>query len=196
MGEHQIQPDLSGEELRTFTKRLLTDLRALESMLSDNMIESGTRRIGAEQELFLVGEGWRPAGVVMEVLEELDDGHFTTELGKFNLEANLDPLAFGGDCAPDGDAEGRLGCWVVWWLGHLFRVALLSEVFCSANLCATCLTISRAGSQKRGWTPPQLILRAYILSRSVTFQNRSSVSVSSLRSIVFPFCPPILPEKD
>jgi CBS domain-containing protein len=98
MGEHQVEPDISGEQLRLFTKSLLNDLRALETMLEDGMIESGVRRIGAEQEIFLVDDSWRPAGLALEVLEELDDPHFTTELGKFNLEVNLDPQAFGGDC--------------------------------------------------------------------------------------------------
>ncbi len=98
MGEHQVRQDLSGDQLRLFTKRLLTDLRALESMLADGMIESKVRRIGAEQEFFLVGDGWRPACLSMEILEDIDDPHFTTELGKFNLEANLDPLVFGGEC--------------------------------------------------------------------------------------------------
>ena len=31
------------------------------------------------------------------MLEQLDDPHFTTELGLFNLEANCDPQPFGGD---------------------------------------------------------------------------------------------------
>ena len=98
MGEHRTQPDATAEELRLFTKRLLNDLRALTTMLEDGMIESGVRRIGAEQELFLVDESWRPAPLALQVLDALGDPHFTTELGKFNLEANLDPLLFGGDC--------------------------------------------------------------------------------------------------
>jgi len=34
----------------------------------------------------------------MEILGAADDPHFTTELGRFNLEINLDPLEMGGDC--------------------------------------------------------------------------------------------------
>ena len=98
MGEHRVQEDISGEELRLFMKSLLTDLRALETMIGSGMIESKARRIGAEQELFLLGEGWRPASLALEVLEKIDDPHFTTELGKFNLEFNADPLEFGGNC--------------------------------------------------------------------------------------------------
>jgi len=98
VGEHQTRTDATAEELRLFMKRLLNDLRALETMLAEGAIESGVRRIGAEQELFLVDESRRPAARNLEVLEALDDPHFTTELGKFNIEANLDPLLFGGDC--------------------------------------------------------------------------------------------------
>lgn len=32
----------------------------------------------------------------MQLLELLEDPHFTTELARFNLEINLDPLPFGG----------------------------------------------------------------------------------------------------
>ena len=98
MGEHDVREDISGEQLRLFMRHLLDDLRALERMLADGWIESGVRRVGAEQEMFLVGAGFRPAPLAVEALEAIDDPHFTTELARFNLEANLDPLSFGGDC--------------------------------------------------------------------------------------------------
>lgn len=94
--------DVSGEEqgpeaIRAFSKALLRDLQAMEQMIRDGMIESGVRRIGMEQEMFLVNEGWRPAPVAIEVLERLD-GPFTTELALFNLEANLEPRLLEGRC--------------------------------------------------------------------------------------------------
>lgn len=98
MGEHRVQDDITGEQLRLFMRNLLDDLRALERMLEDDWIETGVRRIGAEQEMFLVGPGWRPAPLATEVLAALDDDHFTTELARFNLEANLEPLTYGSDC--------------------------------------------------------------------------------------------------
>ena len=99
MGEHKVrEDDLTGEQLRLFMRQLLDDLRALERMLADGWIESGVRRVGAEQEMFLVGPAFRPAPVSMEVLEAIDDPRFTTELARFNLEANLAPLAFDSDC--------------------------------------------------------------------------------------------------
>lgn len=105
MGEHQVQDDITGEELRLFMRNLLDDLRALARMIEDGWIESGVRRIGAEQEMFLVGAGWRPAPIATEVLDVIDDPHFTTELARFNLEANLDPLVFGGDCLSRMEAQ-------------------------------------------------------------------------------------------
>jgi CBS domain-containing protein len=98
MGEQNIQGELEGERLRTFLRHLLDDLRALEWMISNDLIERGVKRIGAEQELFLVGPDARPAPAAMEMLAAIDDPHFTTEIAAFNLEANLDPLDFAGDC--------------------------------------------------------------------------------------------------
>ena len=86
------------ESLRAFTRSMLRDLAALERMIDSGAIESGVRRIGVEQELFLVDKGWRPAPVALEVLEKLGDESFTTELALFNLEINLEPLDLSGKC--------------------------------------------------------------------------------------------------
>ena len=60
MGEHDVK-ELNSESLRAFTRKLLGDLQALDLMLQHGAIESGVRRIGAEQELFLVDRGFNPA---------------------------------------------------------------------------------------------------------------------------------------
>lgn len=98
MGSHQVKSEQDGALRRRFMRSLLNDLRALEQMIAAGMIESGIRRIGAEQEMFLVDRNWRPASAALQILEDLDDPSFTTELGLFNLELNLPPLKFGGDC--------------------------------------------------------------------------------------------------
>ena len=95
MGEQKVDSSSSSEELQNFTRQLLEDVHALEHMLTEGMIESGVRRIGAEQELFLVDRSFNPAPRALEVLEELDDPTFTTELALFNLEFNLDPMVLG-----------------------------------------------------------------------------------------------------
>jgi CBS domain-containing protein len=87
-----------GELLRAFTKRVLRDVQALERMLRDGVFESGVRRIGAEQEVFLVDRDFRPAPSVLRMIEVLGDPHYVTEVALFNLEMNLDPQPWGGKC--------------------------------------------------------------------------------------------------
>ncbi len=97
MGQDLV-PERGSEAIRSFTKALLTDLRALEKMLADGMIESGVRRFGCEQEIFLVDHAWRPAPVALQILDLLDEDNFTTELAQFNLEMNIEPMMLEGGC--------------------------------------------------------------------------------------------------
>ena len=97
MGQDITGGNTGPDASRNFTKNLLRDLRALEQMLRDGMIESGVRRIGLEQEMFLVNQGWRPAPVSLQVLERLN-GSYATELALFNLEANVEPRVLTGRC--------------------------------------------------------------------------------------------------
>jgi CBS domain-containing protein/gamma-glutamylcysteine synthetase len=82
---------------REFISALLNDVDALERMLEEGTFESGVRRIGVEQEMFIVDRSWRPARGVMPILERIKDSHYTTELGQFQLEANCDPQHLAGD---------------------------------------------------------------------------------------------------
>lgn len=100
-----LAPQTSPEAIRRFTRALLRDLMAMERILSEGLIESGIRRFGAEQEMFLVNEAWKPAPVAVEVLDELNDEPFTTELARFNLEANLSPRVLEGSCFTDMQEE-------------------------------------------------------------------------------------------
>jgi CBS domain-containing protein len=92
MGEQDVVGKNEPALLREFTRSLLADLKALERIIAEDRIESGVRRFGAEQELFLVDQGWRPAPVSAAILEELADDRFTTEMGRFNLEINIPPM--------------------------------------------------------------------------------------------------------
>ena len=82
---------------REFMHAMLADLRALDRMLREGRFETGPRRIGAEQEMFLIDRQWGPARGSLQMLDRLRDPHFTTELGLFQLEANADPQLFTGD---------------------------------------------------------------------------------------------------
>lgn len=98
MGQHDVQQQQDERALRAFTRHLIQDVRALEHMLEHDLFETGVRRIGAEQELFLVDERYHPAPVIEAVMAHNTDERVVTELTQFNLEFNLDPLSFGGDC--------------------------------------------------------------------------------------------------
>lgn len=98
MGEQAITQFSDSNQKRAFTKRLLEDIRALDYMLENNMIERNTSRIGAEQELVLLDNQYMPALNNMLLLEKINDSHYTTEIARFNLEINLDPFDFKGDC--------------------------------------------------------------------------------------------------
>jgi CBS domain-containing protein/gamma-glutamylcysteine synthetase len=98
MGSNQISEVNDPALMRTFVRALLEDVHALERMLAQDRIESGVRRIGAEQEMFLVDRAYRPKAAVLQVLEHLQGQPFTTELAQFNLETNMPPMLLGGDC--------------------------------------------------------------------------------------------------
>jgi len=48
--------------------------------------------------MFLIDRHLRPAPVALEVLKQVGDPRLTTEIGKFNLEANLSPQHFSHHC--------------------------------------------------------------------------------------------------
>ena len=98
MGEHQVTRERDQSVQRAFMRALLDDVHALERMISEGLVETGVRRIGAEQEMFLVDGAWRPTPLAEPVLARLNDEQFTVELARFNLETNLSPQLLGGRC--------------------------------------------------------------------------------------------------
>lgn len=98
MGQQEVKTHTTARQIRLFEQSLLKDIRALEHLLGNEMIESDVNRIGAEQELFLVDHAFRPAPLSLKIIEEVNNPHITTELGSFNLEFNLDPIHFEASC--------------------------------------------------------------------------------------------------
>ena len=97
MGELSVTASRDAEQMRFFMKCVLQDMDALDAMLAQGMIESDRRRIGAEQEVFLVDQALGPTLTAEPILAELADPHFTHELALFNIEYNLDPVDFDRD---------------------------------------------------------------------------------------------------
>ncbi len=99
MGEQRVSLVTDQKQMQHFVKNLLQDVQALEYMLKNNWFEEGITRIGAEQEMCLVDKAFKPALKAMEALEKLKEYSWVeTELAQFNLECNLTPRTFEGNC--------------------------------------------------------------------------------------------------
>ena len=98
MGELKVIKLNNTPERAKYIHHLLKDIEALEMMINSEMIEKSPIRIGAEQEFCLVNEEFNPINNALDVLKCINDKHFTTEIGSYNLELNLDPLELKGNC--------------------------------------------------------------------------------------------------
>lgn len=110
MGEQKVTLAVKDDSImQRFVRNLLKDVQAFEYMLENDWFESDIVRIGAEQEMCLVdAKTFKPAPINLEVLEGMKDSPWlTTELAKFNLEANLTPREFVGKCLSDMEQENR-----------------------------------------------------------------------------------------
>ncbi len=127
MGEHKVSTKYDAYQAQAFMKSLLADVAALEQMIETGRIESGVRLIGAEQEMFLIDRAMRPAPVALEVLKDANDRRLTTELGKFNLEANLLPRPLAGSGLREMEEE----------LSDLMTIARRAAQSCDADVLIT-----------------------------------------------------------
>ena len=76
MGIQDVSDRTSPDELRYFIRSLLKDLRALDKMIADGLIQSGVRRIGAEQELVIINPAFRPAPIAQKLLDGVSRSAF------------------------------------------------------------------------------------------------------------------------
>lgn len=107
MGEQNVSQQVSDKDRQKFMQDLLAEVRVLERMLEEGLFETGIRRVGAEQEMFIVDPSRRASCKALEILDELNDPAFTTELGLFNLEANLSPYVLKGNCLRELEHEAQ-----------------------------------------------------------------------------------------
>ncbi len=97
MGEQSVKSISDLRQRANFLRHILTDIDAFDRMVSERLFETGIQRIGAEQEFCITNRNWEPEDASAELLEALNDPHFTTELAKYNLELNLDPVELKAD---------------------------------------------------------------------------------------------------
>lgn len=109
MGEQKVSLLKGARRLQRFTRHLINDVEALDQMIQNNLFEDDIVRIGAEQEMCIVDKTtFKPLPRNLDVLKMLGDVDFAeTELAKFNLEINLSPREFTGDCFSAMEAETR-----------------------------------------------------------------------------------------
>jgi CBS domain-containing protein len=145
VGDKSVAERVDEADHRAFTRAVLNDLAALERMLEGGMLETGVSRIGAEQEMFLVDSAMRPASLALEVIEAADDPRLTTEIGRFNLEANLTPLEFTGDCLSRLESE----------LNEMVGVVrrAMRELHGDVVLCGILPTIQKSDLSEKNLTP-------------------------------------------
>lgn len=107
MGEQRVLIATDPKVMQRFVKNLLRDVQALEYMLEHEWFEDDIVRIGAEQEMCLVdNRTYKPATIATEVLAKTKKWDWLeSELARFNLETNMTPRVFKGDCLSQMEAE-------------------------------------------------------------------------------------------
>ncbi len=98
MGARAVERIKTEEDRRAFLALLLKDVHALDTMLAESLFEKGWLHLGAEQEIALVAPDNLPAAVGPDLLQVIQDPHYTTEIARFNLEVNLDPVGLAPGC--------------------------------------------------------------------------------------------------
>ncbi|ARV14219.1 CBS domain-containing protein [Polaribacter sp. SA4-12] len=101
MGSQSVIAIKTQKDRKDFVLHLLNDIEAFEYMIENNLFETGIQRVGAEQEICIVDKDFRPSTKALEILEKINDTHYTTELALFNLEINLDPIELKNNCFSD-----------------------------------------------------------------------------------------------
>ncbi|MCB0575053.1 MAG: CBS domain-containing protein [Saprospiraceae bacterium] len=147
MGFQKVSTIDGKNEMLHFVRSLLDDVQAFEYMLENDWFETNITRIGAEQEMCLVhNKTFKPATINMEVLEKLGERPWcVTELAKFNLETNLSPREFTGDCLSQLEAEN---------LRYLNEIqSVLNEFDASIILCGILPTLRKHDLEMHNLTP-------------------------------------------
>jgi hypothetical protein len=97
----------SREQRQRYREKVRLCLDVFEQVLATSRFCVGPPLIGLEIELNLVDAGFQPFFGNTEVLAEITDPAFQTELGAFNIELNVPPRPLGGQALLDLEVELR-----------------------------------------------------------------------------------------
>src|SRR5580698_8418431 len=98
---------ISGEDRRAYREKLARSLDVFARMLRENLFESDPCLVGQEIELNLVDDDGAPSMRNGDVLAEIADPAWATEVGQFNLEINVPPRELTGDAVVGLEEEIR-----------------------------------------------------------------------------------------
>ena len=96
MGKHLSEAGFTAEDRTLHRQKVRRCLDVLALMLDDAEFDAESRMTGLEIELNLMDEHADPAMRNAEILANLADPTFQTELGQFNIELNARPRLIGG----------------------------------------------------------------------------------------------------
>ena len=91
MGDEVSSSQFSREERQRYREKVQLCLDVFERMLHSWPFDDSPPLTGLEMELNLVGDDQQPALVNAEVLAEIADPAYQTELGAYNIELNVPP---------------------------------------------------------------------------------------------------------
>ncbi len=80
-----------------FIERLTKELEVLENLIDNEMLED-FGRIGAEQEFCILDNNFRANPINQKILKPISKEGFVTEIAKFNMELNVEPLSINKAC--------------------------------------------------------------------------------------------------
>ncbi|OLT22567.1 glutamate--cysteine ligase [Ornithinimicrobium sp. CNJ-824] len=100
MGQEVSQADFTREQRLRFREKVRTDLVVFERMLEGSRFDFTRPLMGLEIELNLLdGQTLAPAMINREVLADLGEEDFQTEVARYNIEMNVPPRPMAGDQA-------------------------------------------------------------------------------------------------
>jgi gamma-glutamyl:cysteine ligase YbdK (ATP-grasp superfamily) len=96
---------VSQQDRRAYREKVRQCLDVFARMLRESRFETGPCQVGVEIELNLVDDDCLPAMTSIKVLEAIADPSWASELGRFNLEINVEPRKLAGNALSELEAR-------------------------------------------------------------------------------------------
>lgn len=101
MGRDVPAQEFTRDDRRRFRNKMHACLDVFARMLRESRFDFERPQVGLEIELNLVDDGAEPAMRSKDVLAAIADPSWSTELGRFNLEINVEPRRLSAGGGPD-----------------------------------------------------------------------------------------------